>query len=380
MRLRGSFSLYRRKVGGGKAVFYYRCYDANGNRVCGHSTGQTSKMAAREYCMRLMKEDKLVKHKYAGVPTFKEFATGFWDIETSDFLKSLKSRRVISRSYPDNGQTVAKNHLIPKFGPLRLDAITSQIIDSWLLSFPARGFSHATGNKVFRFLSIMLSWAVRKELIKANPCKGVKQLRNVEKNRELLEIEDVKKLFGEEWESYWEKYIFCFINKLAACTGMRLGELIGLKGEYVTAKHIIVNGQYGKYGYTSTKNHKTRTIPIPNKVMEELEEFKTKCGNGYLFSNDNGKTPICRFGVTAAFARALIKLGIDSAEQKKRGLTFHSWRHFFNTSMLLADVSNVKVQALTGHSSIGMTKRYTHLKSSDLNEITSVQEKLIAGL
>ena len=51
------------------------------------------------------------------------------------------------------------------------------------------------------------------------------------------------------------------------------------------------------------------------------------------------------------------------------------------TAMLATPgVYHVKVQALTGHSSIGMTKRYTHLKSSDLNEITSVQEKLIAGL
>jgi integrase len=253
------------------------------------------------------------------------------------------------------------------------------MIDSWLLSYPARGLSNATGNHSMKFLSIMLSWAVKKGHIQTNPCKNVKFLREEIKNRELLGFEEVKKLFGDEWETYWTKHIYCLINKLAACTGMRLGELIGLKGEFVTDRHILVNGQYGKYGYTDTKTHKSRVIPIPNKVTEELLELKSVNGHGYLFSNDCGKTPVSRKAVTDAFSNALSKLGIARPEQKKRGLSFHSWRHFFNTSLLLADVADVKVQAMTGHKSLEMTRRYTHLKHDDLNEITAIQEKLLAG-
>jgi integrase len=92
---------------------------------------------------------------------------------------------------------------------------------------------------------------------------------------------------------------------------------------------------------------------------------------------DGGNTPIGRKGITDAFSSALCKIGIEKSEQKKRGLTFHSWRHFFNTSLLLADIPDVKVQAMTGHKSLAMTKRYTHLKNDDLNEITAIQENLI---
>jgi integrase len=329
--------------------------------------------------MFLLKEDKLVRQKYQKLPTFKEFAEGFWDAKTSEYLNHLKSRKKISESYSDIGQSAVNNHLIPKFGTLRLGEITEQMIDSWLLSYPTRGLSNATGNHSLKFLSIMLGWAVKKGLIQTNPCKCVKFLREEIKNREMLALEDVKKLFGDEWESYWSKYHYCLINKLAACTGMRLGELVGLKGEFVSDKHIKVAGQFNKYGYTDTKTHKPRVIPIPNKVTEELKELIAVNGNGFLFSVDGGKTPIGRKSITDAFSAALNKLGIDKAEQKKRGLTFHSWRHFFNTSLLLADVSNVKVQAMTGHQSLKMTERYTHLKNDDLSEITAIQENLITA-
>ena len=379
MRFKASFSLYRRKVGGGKSVFYYQCYDANGRRLCGHSTGQTTKTAAREFCIALFKENKLIRGKYQRIPTFKEFAADFWDIEKSGYLQSIKSRKKISRAYPDMGKRQTVNHLIPEFGDLRLDAITDKMIDTWLLSFPKKGYSTATANNFFKFLSTMLSWAVHEKLIEVNPCKKVKFLMEVEKKRELLGVNEIKELFGDGWERYWGKNIYCLINKLAACSGMRIGELLGLKGVFVTDKSIIVSGQYTKYGYQDTKNHKTRYVPVSKKIVEELEVVKKQNGDGYLFSLDGGNTPVSRRSISDALINALEMIGIDRAEQKKRGLSFHSWRHFANTSLILADVPLAKVQEMIGHLSKEMTEHYTQIKGADLDEITTVQEKLLTA-
>jgi len=377
MKFRSTFSLYKRKLGHGKVIFYYQCYDENGRRVCGHSTGQRSKTAAREYCMNLFRQGLLVKDKNQKRITFTELANGFWDEKTGGYLDDLKSRKTISKSYPDHAKFTTNKHLVPKFGGMMLDAITDEMIDSWLLSFPKRGLSHATGNDALSFLRVMLSWAVKKKYIKTNPCTNVKFLKEIEKKRELLCAENVKELFGEEWKKYWGKPEHYMINKLAACTGMRLGELMGLKGEFVYDNRIIVNGQYGKYGYTDTKNHKSRCIPVPNKIVEELCDYKRLNGDGFLFSRDGGKTPISRAQVTGAFRKALTTMDIDREEQKKRGLTFHSWRHFFNTSLLLANVPAAKVQEMTGHISLKMTRKYTQIKGSDLDDITTVQERLL---
>ena len=379
MRLKATFSLYRRKIRSGKSVFYYQCYDENGRRVCGHSTGQITKTAAWEFCIKLFKQEKLVKEKYKKVSTLKEFAEGFWDYEKSEYLLSLRSRKPLSRSYPDHCRATCKNHVLPKFGSMKLDGITEEMVDSWLLSFPANGLSPATGNDAVKVLRIMLAWAKKKKIIKNNPCENVEALKEEEKERELLDKEEVKKLFGAEWEKYWEKEMYYFINKLAACTGMRIGELIGLKGQFVVDNKIIVNGQYGAYGYVDTKTHTSRCIPIPDLVLAELNDYKRTNGDRYLFSTNGGETPICRTTVTAAYRNALSILGIDKEEQKRRGLTFHSWRHYCNTSLLLAGVPLVKVQEIIGHVSNKTTKRYTQIKGSDLNDVTTVQERLLTA-
>ena len=151
MRFKSSFSLYKRKIGSGKTVFYYRCYDENGNRVCGHSTGQTTKTAAREYCMLLMKDNRLLRGKYQSMPTFKEFAKGFWDDKPKGYLESVQARRKISKSYPDHAKITVVNHLLPQFGALRLDCITYDMVDKWLLSFKARNLSPATGITLLKY-------------------------------------------------------------------------------------------------------------------------------------------------------------------------------------------------------------------------------------
>jgi hypothetical protein len=90
MRLRETFTLYKRRLGSGKVVWYYQCYDGRGRRLCGHSTGQGTKTAAREYCLGLLKGERLLPVGAAGrVPTFREFAEGFWDFDKSEYLRSL---------------------------------------------------------------------------------------------------------------------------------------------------------------------------------------------------------------------------------------------------------------------------------------------------
>jgi integrase len=60
-------------------------------------------------------------------------------------------------------------------------------------------------------------------------------------------------------------------NHLAACTGMRIGEILGLKGSCVFETHIAVVGQWIQTcEYTKTKTRKNRDIPLPPQVIVEL--------------------------------------------------------------------------------------------------------------
>jgi integrase len=61
-----------------------------------------------------------------------------------------------------------------------------------------------------------------------------------EKEIEILTPDEVKKLFPADWEAVWDERLFYTLNKLAACTGMRHGELLGLRGEFIHDTYINI--------------------------------------------------------------------------------------------------------------------------------------------
>jgi integrase len=118
-------------------------------------------------------------------------------------------------------------------------------------------------NLIYMTLKVMLKEAVKAKLIKTNPCTEVKKLRAEEIIRAILTIEEVRKLFPADWAAVWESKVVYLANRLAACTGLRIGELLGLRGEYVFDDFIFITGQYNRFGYTAhTKTKHNRNIPI----------------------------------------------------------------------------------------------------------------------
>jgi integrase len=323
------------------------------------------------------------------VPTFKVFSEGWWDYDTCPYLKSRKGRRPISRGYATQGLYAVTNHLIPVFGDRRIDLITEAEVDQWLTTFTERThlsndgetlehYKSSTANLAFKILKIMLNYAVKQKLIKTNPCKNVEMLKtDDEKDIEILTPDEVKKLFPVDWETVWDERLFYTLNKLAACTGMRHGELLGLRGEFVHDTYIDVCAQYNRYGYGDVKTHKPHNIPIPSGLRMDLELLMRDNGEGYLFSRDGGKKPVNRNCVYKALYRALERIGIPEAERKRRNLSMHGWRHFLNTTLLMANVSDDKVMSVTGHTTKKMKKRYTHFDNTRMTDVIEIQENLL---
>lgn len=166
-------------------------------------------------------------------------------------------------------------------------------------------------------------------------------------------------------------------NFLAACTGMRIGEVLGLRGEFVFADFIRVQGQYGPSGYGPTKTRTSRNIPLTPAIMGGLRRLAEINGNGYLFSTDGGAKPITRYYFTKYLATALEEIGIDADEKKRRNLTPHAWRYFLNTNLRARGVADAKVQSITGHKSQSMTERYTQFYTEEFTEVRAIQDTLL---
>ena len=72
--------------------------------------------------------------------------------------------------------------------------------------------------------------------------------------------------------------------------------------------------------------------------------------------------------------KALENIGISSEARKERNITFHSWRHFYN-SLMRGKIHDAKLRQLTGHKTLAMTDHYTHFNINDFKDVLSIQEQ-----
>jgi len=376
--MHNDFTLFTRKVPSGKTVVYYYAYDGEGNRLGPWTTGECNKTAARNYCNRLNREGKLLP-TLKEMPTFAEYSALFWDWDKSEYLKERRKRRKLTEAYADKNKAAIKNTLNPYFGKMKLDAITGKEIDAWLDYLISQGYKNNTANAFFGCLQTMMKWAVKKHIIERDPFNDVQKLMQEPKEKKLFTYDEFKALFGSKWSEAWNNdFLMCTANKLAALTGIRCCEILGLKGEYVFDDHIYICAQYdGKYGYRETKTKTKHHIPLTKEVIADLRKLMVSNENGYVFSENGGETPLKRDQIYHGLKMALKKIGISPKEAKERGLNVHAWRHFCNTELQKAGLTTQKVQAITGHRTMQMTEHYTHFDPMDFGEVPQIQADLL---
>ena len=375
MRYKEPFTVYPRKLKT-VTVFYYQCYDHNGKRTCGHSTGQRTKTAAKMYCMELYRNGTLIPDKKA--VNFGEFAAGWWDIATCKYLEWRQLQNPLAPSTIDHYKTNLERHIKPFFGNKRLDAISPELVQNWILALSQEGYNHASINIIIATLRVMMKEAVRLKLITSSPMDKIRKLITYTKEVQILKNEEMHRLFPPDWKAIWDSYELYIFNKLAACTGMRLGEIIGLKSDRVHDTYIHVCTQYSKkYGLQPLKTKDSRNIPITPALHKDLLVLIGKSRGGFVFSESGGDKPVSHSRIYKETRRAFDRIGISGEDRKKRGLSLHHWRHFLNTALLMANVNTLKVQKVTGHKSMSMTRHYAHFDSRDFIEVLEVQKSIL---
>jgi len=376
MRYKEPFTVYPRKLKK-ITVFYYQCYDSNGKRLCGHSTGQRTKTAAMNYCMELYRKGALMPDNK--IIYFAQFANGWWDTKTCKYLEWRQLQNPLSPSTIDHYKTNLELHIKPFFGAMKMGDITQEHIQNWIMDRFQKGYANSSINILIATLKVMMKEAVRLKLISSNPAEKIKKLTAHNKEVHIPSMREAQKLFHCNWRGIWDSYDIYLLNKLAACTGMRLGEITGLQSEHVHPGYIHVCLQYSKkYGLRPLKTKDSRDIPITSFLYSELINMIGQ-NKGFVFSLKNGREPVARNKVYKETGKAFEKIGISRKEQKDRRIAVHHWRHFLNTALLMANVSALKVQKVTGHKSLSMTMHYTHFDSREFTEVLDVQNNLLSG-
>ncbi len=127
---------------------------------------------------------------------------------------------------------------------------------------------------------------------------------------------------------------------------MRRGEIANMRWEHLKLSERLLS-------IPKTKTDVSRVIPLSQRAAATLAAL-AGTRQGHVF-------PLKPDSITQAFGRARERAGLA-------GLRFHDLRHEGTSRLFEKGLGLMEVALITGHQSLSMLKRYTHLRPESLLE------------
>ena len=269
------YHLLKRRRQDGKAV-YYVGFPADTLGKNGRpryralrSTGAGNKPLAHKIAREMIAKGEV----FAARDDLRAFLLGFWNSETSEYLRSKRAEgHDLAVAYVDANVAAIKAHFLPYFeqrGKRTLADLDRSNLEAWrnwaLLDekIPPR-----TVNRTRQVVWTALQWAVDHDLLPFHPGQGVKRVPEKAPERRIFELEELGKLFAVPWDDL-RAYM------LAASCGLRLGEVLGLQ---VGNVHLdqgyldVLTGWTRTEGLKGPKWGSERVgVPVPARAAEAVK-------------------------------------------------------------------------------------------------------------
>jgi integrase len=227
--------------------------------------------------------------------------------------------------------------ILPRWGSYRLTDVRTTAVEDWLGSLPLAG---ATKAKIRNVMHALFNHALRYEWLERNPITLVRQSAKRQRIPDVLEVGEIKALLVELGEPV-KTMVF-----LAAATGLRISELLGLKWAdidfdalEINLSRAIVDQVVGDMKTEASR----KPIPLDSGLAEVLLDWRARSAynrpEDWLFASPRmkGTQPYSPDALLAKVLRPAVK---RAGIAKRVG--WHTFRHSFAT-LLKSNGEDVKV-------------------------------------
>jgi integrase/recombinase XerD len=240
------------------------------------------------------------------------------------------------------------------------DCVTYQDMKEFLAWFNSDKQNARTQARTISGIKSFFRFLLIEGEIEENPASLIESPKIGLKLPEVLSVNEIDSMIGvidlSRPEGHRNKAI---IETLYGC-GLRVSELVNLR---------LTDIHYGEGFVTVTgKGNKQRLVPIGNKALKEIENYKPERNalsviydQNILFLNRRGRR------LTRAMIFTIIKDLAAKAGIKKK-ISPHTFRHSFATHLIEGGADLRAVQEMLGHESILTTEIYTHIDRSFLRD------------
>ncbi len=261
-----------------------------------------------------------------------------------DYLAHKESDRRLKPTTLRDYRSTVKFHLLPAFGALPVEDITTDMVESWKLTLD---MSNATKIKVLTVLYGVMERARKRHRLAVNPVREVEKPRREGGQGDELQFYSPEEVLALVRAAESEQDAAIFLT--AAFTGLRRGELLALRWRDVdfAGQVVRVRASYAEGQLTTPKSGKVRSVPMAPDVATALAALGQRgswTGDDDLVFAGPGGTFLDGRGLRRRYMTAVRRAGL-------RPLRFHDLRHTFGTRMIAkADIR--RVQEWMGHADV----------------------------
>jgi integrase len=269
----------------------------------------------------------------------------------------LKEVTPTKKPSTQQGEVNKAKLLIERLGDYALAAVTPDLVADYRDSRLAEGKANNTVRLELALLGHMYTVAIREWRLGLvyNPVTNIrKPSPGNGRNRRLTKQEESRLLEAVDQHS---NPMLGWIVRIALYTGMRKGEIVSLRhGQVDLQKRLVM--------LTDTKNGSARNVPLTRPAVSVFKEVLSHGAHfvdtDLLFPGEPGKDGLRKpYEFTPMWSRIVRSMGIEN-------LRFHDLRHEAVSRLVEVGLGDQEVAAISGHKSMQMLKRYTHLRAEDL--------------
>lgn len=284
--------------------------------------------------------------------------------------EALKASLKIKQRKKSHQQGTAmdlRNHIVPFFGNKDLDRITPDDIERYIVVKQRDGLAIKTIRNHLNTMHTLFDIGVRRGWCPNNPVKLADRpvLKTTETRIRFLEQPALEALLATSYPDDAFGRLEPIVYLTAAMTGLRQGELIGLRWRDVdfSARKVRVVSPFVRGEFADPKSTTSgRSVPLARRVADALTELRATTlyprDEDLVFCHPETGNPLDRAKLTRRFAKA-----IKRAEVHR--VTFHELRHTFGTRMAAAGVPIRTIQQWMGHADMKTTQIYAHYQPTD---------------
>ncbi len=261
------------------------------------------------------------------------------DLIVDRYLAEVTPTKKGSKQELNRGRQIARTYL----GSMQLDKITSEAVSKYRDGRLCE-VSNNTVRLELAFISVVFEQCAKEWSYKViNPVKQIRIPKPGKPRQRRLRPGEEEALLASCAASS-ATYLHSLVV-LAIETGMRFGELVSITWNNVDLAARTIH-------LPDTKNGHPRTVPLSTRALGTLKSLSSSDGVKVFAQH--------RRTIRAAFGAALKRSGVGS------DLRFHDLRHEAVTRLFEKGLNPIEVGMISGHRSMSMLQRYTHMRPEGL--------------